>query len=113
MKVTAKDGKNYTVQRGYLNTEIRDYTPGASVKAIKNFNQETIISDSAYLVFRNETGMRFQVLLGKELTANQFNLSDCNFDRYSLEKNYNFLMEIKWFIFNYNYNFRRYFKPFI
>lgn len=86
MKVTAKDGKNYTVQRGYLNTEIRDYTPGASVKAIKNFNQETIISDSAYLVFRNETGMRFQVLLGKELTANQFNLFDCNFDRYSLEK---------------------------
>ena len=86
MKITAKDGQNYTVQRGYLNTEIRDYTPGASVKAINNLNQETVISDSAYLVFRNETGMRFQVLLGQELTTNQFNFSDCNIDRYSLEK---------------------------
>ena len=86
MKVTAKDGQKFTVQRGYLNTEIRDYSPGVSVKAIKNLNKETIISDRAYLVFRNETGMRFQVLLGKELTVNQFNFSDCNIDRYSLEK---------------------------
>ena len=86
MKVTAKDGQKFTVQRGYLNTEIRDYNPGVSVKAIKNLNKETIISDRAYLVFRNETGMRFQVLLGKELTVNQFNFSDCNIDRYSLEK---------------------------
>ena len=95
MKVTAKDGQKFTVQRGYLNTEIRDYSPGVSVKAIKNLNKETIISDRAYLVFRNETGMRFQVLLGKELTVNQFNFSDCNIDRYSLEKNNNFFVEIK------------------
>lgn len=86
MKVTAKDGQNFTVERGYLNTEIRAYNSGTSLKAIKNLNKETIISDSAYLVFRNEIGMRFQVLLGKELTVNQYNLSDCNIDRYSLEK---------------------------
>jgi len=86
MKVVAKDDQIFTVERGYLNTEIRAYNSGTSIKAIKNLNKETIISDSAYLVFRNETGMRFQVLLGKELTVNQFNFSGCNIDRYSLEK---------------------------
>ena len=86
MKVTEKDGQNFTVERGFLNTEIRSYDSGSSLKAINNLNKETIISDSAYLVFRNDTGMRFQVLLDKELTANQFNFSGCNFDRYSLER---------------------------
>ena len=52
MKVTAKDGQKFTVQRGYLNTEIRDYSPGVSVKAIKNLNKETIISDRAYYSFQ-------------------------------------------------------------
>ena len=86
MKVTAKEDQIFTVERGYLNTEIRAYNSGTSLKAVKNLNKETIISDSAYLVFRNETGMRFQVLLGQELTVNQFNFSGCNIDRYSLEK---------------------------
>ena len=86
MKVTAKEDQIFTVERGYLNTEIRAYNSGTSIKAVKNLNKETIISDSAYLVFRNETGMRFQVLLGQELTVNQFNFSGCNIDRYSLEK---------------------------
>ena len=86
MKVTAKEDQIFTVERGYLNTEIRAYNSGTSLKAVKNLNKETIISDSAYLVFRNETGMKFQVLLGQELTVNQFNFSGCNIDRYSLEK---------------------------
>ena len=37
-------------------------------------------------MFRNETGMRFQVPLGPELTVNEFNFNKCNYDRYSLER---------------------------
>ena len=37
-------------------------------------------------MFRNETGMRFQVPLGPELTVNEFNLNKCNYDLFSLEK---------------------------
>ncbi len=86
MKVESKDGNNFTVERGYLNTEIKAYSTGVTVKAIKNLNQESRISNFAYAVFRNETGMRFQVPLGPELTANKFNLNKCNYDRYSLER---------------------------
>ncbi len=53
---------------------------------VKNLNQESRISNFAYAVFRNETGMRFQVPLGPELTVNEFNLNKCNYDRYSLER---------------------------
>ncbi|RPG61694.1 MAG: peptidoglycan-binding protein [Flavobacteriaceae bacterium TMED238] len=86
MKVESKDGNNFTVERGYLNTEIKAYSGGEAVKAIKNLNQESKISNFAYAVFSNETGMRFQVPLGAELTANEFNLNNCNYDRYSLEQ---------------------------
>jgi hypothetical protein len=86
MKVESKDGNNFTVERGFLNTEIKPHSPGEVVKAIKNLNQESRISNFAYAVFRNETGMRFQVPLGPELTVNEFNFNKCNYDRYSLEQ---------------------------
>jgi peptidoglycan hydrolase-like protein with peptidoglycan-binding domain len=85
MKVESKDGNNFTVERGFLNTEIKAYSSGQTVKAIKNLNQESRISNFAYAVFRNETGMRFQVPLGPEMTTNELNLNKCNYDRYSLE----------------------------
>ena len=86
MKVTSKDGNNFSVERGYLNTEIKSYAVGSSVKAIKNLNKETKIANFTYAVFRNESGMRFQIPLGPELTVNEFNFSSCNYDRFSLEK---------------------------
>jgi len=86
IKVEAKDGNKFTVERGYLNTEIKSYNSGERVKAIKNLNKENKISGFAYAVFRNETGMRFQVPLGPELTVNEFNLNKCNYDLFSLEK---------------------------
>ena len=86
IKVKSKDGNNFTVERGYLNTEIKPHNIGETVKAIKNLDKENKISSFAYAVFRNETGMRFQVPLGSELTANEFNLNKCNYDRYSLER---------------------------
>ena len=86
MRVISKDGNNFTVERGYLNTEIKSYAVGSSVKAIKNLNKETKIANFAYAVFRNESGMRYQVPLGPELTVNEFNFSKCNYDRFSLEK---------------------------
>ena len=86
MKVESKDGNNFTVERGYLNTEIKPHSIGETVKAIKSLNQEDRISNFAYAVFRNETGMRFQVPLGPELTANELDLNKCNYDRYSLEQ---------------------------
>ena len=86
MKVESKDGNNFIVERGFLNTEIKSHSAGEAVKAIKNLNQESRISNFAYAVFRNETGMRFQVPLGPELTVNEFNFNKCNYDRYSLEQ---------------------------
>ena len=86
IKVLAKDGNKFTVERGFLNTEIKAYSVGNTVQAIKNLNRETKISDFAYAIFRNETGMKFQVPLGSELTTNEFNFTNCPYDRYSLEQ---------------------------
>lgn len=86
MKVIAKDGSTLTVERGYLNTEIKSYGIGTSVKAILDLNQQNRIANFAYAVFRNESGMRFQIPIGPELTTNKFTFSNCNYDRYSLEK---------------------------
>jgi peptidoglycan hydrolase-like protein with peptidoglycan-binding domain len=86
MKVTNKDGNSFTVERGFLNTEIKNYDIGTQVKAVKNLNKETIISNYAYAVFRNEKGMRFQIPLGPELSLNTLSFSNCSYDRYSLEE---------------------------
>tara|TARA_B100000902_G_scaffold371796_1_gene398224 strand:+ start:193 stop:2289 length:2097 start_codon:yes stop_codon:yes gene_type:complete len=86
MKVTDKNGSSFTVERGFLNTEIKNYEVGTQVKAVKNRNKETIISSFAYAVFRNEKGMRFQIPLGPELSINTLNFSNCSYDRYSLEE---------------------------
>ena len=85
MKITSKDGQVFSVQRGFLNTEIKSYPVGTSVKAVKNLNQDTKISSFAYAIFRNEYGMRFQVPLGEELASKEFSFNQCNYDRYSLE----------------------------
>ena len=69
MKVLDKDGNNFTVERGYLNTEIKKHEIGVQVKAVKNLNKNTLISNFAYAVFRNEKGLRFQLPLGPELSS--------------------------------------------
>jgi len=86
MKVLDKDGNNFTVERGYLNTEIKSHEIGVQVKAVKNLNKNTLISNFAYAVFRNEKGLRFQLPLGPELSSSTFNFKNCNYDRYSLEE---------------------------
>ncbi len=86
MKVLDKNGNNFTVERGYLNTEIKSHEIGVQVKAIKNLNKNTLVSDFAYAVFRNEKGLRFQLPLGPELSSSIFNFNNCNYDRYSLEE---------------------------
>ena len=86
MKVESKDGNSFTVQRGFLNTEIKDYQIGQSVRAVKVSNKDSRISNFAYAVFRNESGMRFHIPLGPELTINEFNFNNCIYERYSLEK---------------------------
>ena len=52
MKVIDKNGNNFTVERGYLNTEIKSHEIGVQVKAIENLNKNTLVSDFAYAVFR-------------------------------------------------------------
>ena len=86
MKVLSKDGNNFTVERGYLNTEIKSHEIGVEIKAVKNLNKDTLISNFAYAVFRNEKGLRFQLPLGQELSSSIFNFSSCNYDRYLLEE---------------------------
>jgi|TARA_B100001093_G_scaffold413650_1_gene403566 peptidoglycan hydrolase-like protein with peptidoglycan-binding domain len=86
MKVIDKNGNTFTVERGFLNTEIKNYEVGTQVKAITNINRETIVSNYAYAVFKNEKGMRFQIPLGPELSLNTFSFSNCSYDRYSLEE---------------------------
>ena len=82
MKVLNKDGNNFTVERGYLNTEIKSHEIGVEVKAVENLNKDTLISNFAYAVFRNEKGLRFQLPLGPELSSSIFNFNSCNYDRY-------------------------------
>ena len=86
IKIVNKNGNDFGVIRGYLNTEIKSYQVGAEIKAIKNLDKENIISNFAYVIFRNEKGMKFQVPLGEELIPSVFNFKTCNYDRYSLEQ---------------------------
>ena len=86
MKVINKDGNNFTVERGYLNSEIKTHDIDVQVKAVKNLEKNTLISNFAYAIFRNEKGHRFQIPLGPELSSNIFNFNNCNYDRYSLEE---------------------------
>ena len=50
-------------------------------KAVKNLNKNTLISNFAYAVFRNEKGLRFQLPLGPELSSSTFNFKNCNYIR--------------------------------
>ena len=40
MKVINKDGNNFTVERGYLNSEIKTHDIDVQVKAIKNLESK-------------------------------------------------------------------------
>ena len=86
MLVKSKNGNEYTVERGYLNTIPKIHEPGSSVKKIDSITDKPLIADFAYAVIRNDSGLRFQLPLGSELQIQEFNLNGCPNGRYSLEE---------------------------
>ena len=84
--VESKNGTQYTVTRGYLNTVFKEHNVGTSVKKVNQISESSIISDFAYIIIRNEDGLRFQVPLDGELYVNKFNLKGCPNSRYSFEE---------------------------
>ena len=86
MLVKSKNNNEYTVERGYLNSIIKSHEVGTSVKKIDPYSEKSIISDFAYAVIRNDSGLRFQLPLNGELQVTEFNLTGCPNGRYSLEE---------------------------
>lgn len=86
MLVKSKNGNEYTVDRGYLNTIPKLHESGSSVKKIESITDTPLIADFAYAVIRNDLGLRFQLPLGSELQVQEFNLNGCPNGRYSLEE---------------------------
>ena len=54
--VTAKNGSTYTVERGYLDTQIQNHSVGTTVRVIQNDSKQSIQSSFAYAVIRYEEG---------------------------------------------------------
>jgi peptidoglycan hydrolase-like protein with peptidoglycan-binding domain len=86
MKVLSKESNNYTVQRGFNNTEPKKHLSNASVKKIKNPENFRVNSNYAYLILRTETGKRFQLRLNNEVQSHEFTLDGCPNDRYLFEE---------------------------
>lgn len=86
MYILSKNGSQYTVERGYLNTIPSEHATSTPVKKIREISEPNLISDFAYLIIRNEEGLRFQVPLSSELLENKFTLSGCPNGRYSFEQ---------------------------
>ena len=86
MLIKSKNNNEYTVERGYLNSIIKSHEIGTTVKKIDPFSEKSIISDFAYAVIRNDSGLRFQLPLNGELQVTEFNLTGCPNGRYSLEE---------------------------
>jgi len=84
--VESKNGTQYTVTRGYLNTVLKEHIVGTSVKKVNQISESSIISDFAYIIIRNEDGLKFQVPLDGELSVNKYNLEGCPNGRYSFEE---------------------------
>ena len=77
MLVTSKSGTNATVERGYLNTEIIDHQVGSSVRSIPRHTDNDIKSSFAFATIRSETGLRYQIKLGPELSLNSLSTDGC------------------------------------
>lgn len=86
MKVVSKNGKNFDVERGYLNTAKQNHTIGSSVKAIPNYSKTDIQSSFAYAVIRSEEGYKYQIALDSELSSKSLSTSGCPNGVYSFEE---------------------------
>mgnify|MGYP001295482618 CR=1 FL=1 len=86
MKVVSKNGKNFDVERGYLNTEKQNHAIGSSVKAIPKYSKEDIQSSFAYAVIRSEEGFKYQIPLDSELSSKSLSTAGCPNGVYSFEE---------------------------
>ena len=86
MLVTGRDGSNFTVERGYLGTQNQSHSSGSIVRAIENPSKQSVQSSFAYAVIRSESGIKYQVALGRELSTNILSTSKCPNGLYSFEE---------------------------
>ena len=82
----SKNNNEYVVERGYLNSIIKSHEIGTAVKKIEPASETSVISDFAYAIIRNDSGLKFQLPLNRELQLTEFNLKGCPNGRYSLEE---------------------------
>lgn len=86
MKVVSKNGKNFDVERGYLNTEKQNHAIGSSVKSIPKYSKRDIQSSFAYAVISSEEGFKYQIPLDSELSSKSLSTSGCPNGVYSFEE---------------------------
>ena len=86
MKVVSKNGKNFDVERGYLNTEKQNHAIGSSVKAIPKYSKRDIQSSFAYAVISSEEGFKYQIPLDSELSSKSLSTAGCPNGVYSFEE---------------------------
>ena len=86
MKVVSKNGKNFDVERGYLNTEKQNHAIGSSVKAIPKYSKRDVQSSFAYAVISSEEGFKYQIPLDSELSSKSLSTAGCPNGVYSFEE---------------------------
>jgi len=86
MLVTGKTGSSYKVTRGYLNTQQAEHASGSSVRVIEKYSSKDLKSNFAYAVIRSESGLKYQISLGSELSPATFNTNGCPNGLYSFEE---------------------------
>ena len=87
MLVKSKNNNEYVVERGYLNSIIKSHEIGTAVKKIEPASETSVISDFAYAIIRNDSGLKFQHIIEASLT--EFS-KGCPNGRYSLEESTTF-----------------------
>ena len=84
LKITAKSGATFTVERGFRNSLIQNHGQGTAIKKLVTSTDMRAVR--GYAVFKGEKGYTFSVSLGAEGVPSKFTISDnCPKDLYKLD----------------------------
>ena len=84
LKITAKSGATFTVERGFRNSLIQNHGQGTAIKKLVTSTDMRAVR--GYAVFKGEKGYTFSVSLSAEGVPSKFTISDnCPKDVYKLD----------------------------
>ena len=84
LKITAKSGATFTVERGFRNSLTQNHGQGTAIKKLVTSTDMRAVR--GYAVFKGEKGYTFSVSLGAEGVPSKFTISDnCPKDVYKLD----------------------------